>query len=382
MNIKRNILLNPGPGTTTDTVKMAQVVPDICPREKEFENLMNQMRKDLVTIVHGNQDKYTCVMFTGSGTLNMDVCLNSLLPKDKKILVINNGAYSSRAVEICRYYGFDHIDLKFKFDERPDFCKIENILKDNPDIALVYTTHNETGTGIMNPIREIGELVHKYDGTFVVDTTSTYAMVPIDMDRDNIDFCMASAQKGLMSMTGLSFVIGNREKIIKSKDYPKHSYYCNLYLQYEFFEKTGQMHFTPPVQTVYATAQAIKEYFEEGELEKWNRHKKTFEAIHKGIEDLGFKDVIKREWQTGLVVSIKYPDDPNWNFEKIHDYCYERGFTIYPGKIESTDTFRLCSLGNIDVFDISEFFKVFREALKVNNIAIPLVYKNNIKDKH
>lgn len=382
MNIKRNILLNPGPGTTTDTVKMAQVVPDICPREKEFENLMNQMRKDLVTIVHGNQDKYTCVMFTGSGTLNMDVCLNSLLPKDKKILVINNGAYSSRAVEICRYYGFDHIDLKFKFDERPDFCKIENILKDNPDIALVYTTHNETGTGIMNPIREIGELVHKYDGTFVVDTTSTYAMVPIDMDRDNIDFCMASAQKGLMSMTGLSFVIGNREKIIKSKDYPKHSYYCNLYLQYEFFEKTGQMHFTPPVQTVYATAQAIKEYFEEGELEKWNRHKKTFEAIHKGIEDLGFKNVIKREWQTGLVVSIKYPDDPNWNFEKIHDYCYERGFTIYPGKIASTDTFRLCSLGNIDVFDISEFFKIFREALEVNNIAIPVVYKNNIKDKH
>lgn len=375
MNIKRNILLNPGPATTTDTVKMAQVVPDICPREKEFEELMNQMRKDLVTIVHGDQDKYTCVMFTGSGTLNMDVCLNSLLPKDKKILVIDNGAYSSRAAEICQYYGLDHIDLKFSFDERPDLCQVENTLKENPDIALVYTTHNETGTGIMNRIKEIGEIVHKYNGTFVVDTTSTYAMVPIDMDRDNIDFCMASAQKGLMSMTGLSFVIGNREMIIKSKEYPKRSYYCNLYLQYEFFEKTGQMHFTPPVQTVYATAEAIKEYFQEGEIQKWNRHKRVFEAIHKGIQELGFRDVIKREWQTGLVVSIKYPDDTNWDFEKVHDYCYKKGFTIYPGKIASTDTFRLCSLGNIDVCDIEEFFKVFREALEVNNIAIPAVYK-------
>lgn len=375
MNIKRNILLNPGPATTTDRVKMAQVVPDICPREKEFEELMNQMRKDLVTIVHGDQKKYTCVMFTGSGTLNMDICLNSLLPKDKKILVIDNGAYSSRAVEICEYYGLDHIDLKFNFDERPDLCKIENTLKENPDIALVYTTHNETGTGIMNPIKEIGEIVHKYNGVFVVDTTSTYAMVPINMDRDNIDFCMASAQKGLMSMTGLSFVIGNREMIIKSKDYPKRSYYCNLYLQYEFFEKTGQMHFTPPVQTVYATAEAIKEYFQEGEIEKWNRHTRVFESIHKGIEELGFKDVIKREWQTGLVVSIKYPDDPNWDFERVHDYCYERGFTIYPGKIASTDTFRLCSLGDIDVCDIEEFFKVFREALERNNISIPVIYK-------
>ena len=54
MNIKRNILLNPGPSTTTDTVKMAQVVPDICPREDEFAEMMRQMRKDLVRIVHGD----------------------------------------------------------------------------------------------------------------------------------------------------------------------------------------------------------------------------------------------------------------------------------------------------------------------------------------
>ena len=57
--MKRNILLNPGPATTTDTVKMAQVVPDICPREKEFASMMKQMRNDLVRIVHGNPDKYT-----------------------------------------------------------------------------------------------------------------------------------------------------------------------------------------------------------------------------------------------------------------------------------------------------------------------------------
>ncbi|RXI64003.1 2-aminoethylphosphonate aminotransferase [Clostridium tetani] len=375
MNIKRNILLNPGPATTTDTVKMAQVVADICPREKEFADLMKQMRMDLVGIVHGNPEKYTCVMFTGSGTLNMDVCLNSLLPANKKVLIINNGAYSSRAVEICEYYGLSHINLKFSYDERPDFDVIEKTLKENLDIALVYTTHNETGTGILNPIKEIGALVHKYNATFVVDTTSTYAMIPIDMDRDNIDFCMASAQKGLSAMTGLSFIIGNREMIIKSKDYPKHSYYCNLYLQYHYFETTGEMHFTPPVQTVYATAQAIKEYFKEGEQAKWKRHLCVFESIHKELEKLGFKDVIKREWQAGLVISVKYPDDPNWNFEKIHDYCYKRGFTIYPGKIENTNTFRLCSLGAIDVSDIKTFFKIFGEALIVNNVSIPVIYK-------
>lgn len=374
MKIKRNILLNPGPATTTDTVKMAQVVPDICPREKEFVSMMKQMREDLVRIIHGDLNKYTSVLFCGSGTVVMDVCISSLLPEEKKILIINNGTYSMRAVEICEYYDLPFINFECLIDEIPDLNKVEQILKENQDIALVYTTHNETGTGILNPIREIGFLVHKYGAVFIVDTISTYAMIPIDIEKDNIDFCMASAQKGLMAMTGLSFVIGNTELIKKSAAYPKRSYYCNLYMQYHFFETTGQMHFTPPVQTIYAARQALDEYFREGEEAKWKRHSEVFEAIHAGLDKLGFKDVIKRELQAGLGVTVKYPDDKNWNFEKVHDYCYKRGFTIYPGKTSAQNTFRLCALGAITKEDIEDFFVVLYEALKVNNIQIPIHY--------
>lgn len=375
MKIKRNILLNPGPATTTDTVKMAQIVPDICPREREFASMMKKMREDLVRIVHGDLNKYTSVLFCGSGTLNIDVCINSLLPEGKKILVINNGAYSARAVEICEYYGLPFIDLKFPIDEQPDLSKVEQTLKENTDIALVHTTHNETGTGILNPVREIGTLAHRYGAVFTVDTTSTYAMRPIDIEKDNIDFCMASAQKGLMAMTGLSFIIGKIDIIKKSADYPKRSYYCNLYLQYLFFETTGEMHFTPPVQTIYAARQALDEYFAEGEQAKWQRHTSVFEAIHAGLARLGFKDIIKRELQAGLVVSVKYPDDENWDFEKVHDYCYERGYTIYPGKVSTQNTFRLCALGAITPEDIDNFFVVLEEALHVYHVQVPICYR-------
>ncbi len=376
MTVKRNILLNPGPATTTDTVKMAQVVPDICPREKEFSSMMKQMREDLVRIVHGDLDKYTAVLFCGSGTINIDICINSLLPADKKVLIINNGAYSTRAAEVCEYYNLPFIDLKFPVDELPDLNKIEQVLKENPQIALVHTTHNETGTGILNPVREIGALAHKYGAVFTVDTTSTYAMRPIDIEKDNIDFCMASAQKGLMAMTGLSFVVGNRQIIEQSAAYPKRSYYCNLYLQYHFFEATGEMHFTPPVQTIYAARQALDEYFAEGEEAKWQRHLSVFEAIHTGLEKLGFQDLIKRELQAGLVVSVRYPDDANWDFEKVHDYCYERGFTIYPGKVSGQNTFRLCALGAITAKDIEDFFVVLEEALRKYQIQIPIRYEH------
>lgn len=372
--IKRNILLNPGPATTTDTVKLAQLVPDICPREKEFASMMKKMRDDLVRIVHGDPNKFTSVLFCGSGTVSIDICINSLLPEGKKVLIVNNGAYSARAAEICMYYNLPFIDLKFPSDALPDLDKIEQTLKENPDIALVHTTHNETGTGILNPIREIGALAHRYGTVFTVDTTSTYAMRPIDMEKDNIDFCMASAQKGLMAMAGLSFIVGNTDMIEKSAAYPKRSYYCNLYLQYHFFETTGEMHFTPPVQTVYAARQALDEYFAEGEAAKWQRHLSVFEAIHAGLDKLGFRDIIRRELQAGLVVAVRYPDDENWDFEKVHDYCYARGFTIYPGKVPARDTFRLCALGAITPKDIEDFFVVLEEALRAYNIQIPVRY--------
>lgn len=373
--VKRNVLLNPGPATTTDTVKYAQVVPDICPREKEFGQIMKDMGEDLVKIVHGDLDKYTAVLFTGSGTINIDSTVSSLVPEGKKILVLDNGAYSGRAAEVAQYYHMDYIDLKLPITEPIDVAKAEEAIKSDPDIAVVYCCHHETGTGILNPIREIGAVAHKYDKIFVVDTTSTYAMIPIDMDKDNLDFVMASAQKGLMSMTGLSYVVGNTAMIEASKNNPTRSYYTNLFMQYDFIKNKGEMHFTPPVQTVYATKQAIKEYWEVGEQAKWERHQSVWEALYKGLDKLGFKTIIPREWQSKLVISVLYPDDPNFDFQTFHDYLYARGFTIYPGKVSDMPTFRLCALGTITPADIEDFFVVVEQAMKDLKIQVPCIYK-------
>ena len=374
MNVKRNVLLNPGPSTTTDTVKFAQIVPDICPREKEFQDIMAPMREDLVKIVHGKLEDYTAVLFCGSGTICIDIALNSLLDKDKKALVINNGSYSARAVEVCNAYGLPLIELKQPLDTTPDLTLIEETLKNNSDIGYVYVTYHETGSGLLNPVKDIGALAHKYGAFLISDTTSAYAMIPIDVYEQNIDFCMASAQKGIQGMTGLSYIVGRKDIIEASRNFPVRSYYCNLYLQYDFFERTGEMHFTPPVQTVYAARQALIEYFEEGEERKWERHQRIMAAIRAGVDRLGFKEVLSRDVQSGLVSAIIYPDDPNWDFDKIHDYCYERGFTIYPGKLASRGTFRLCALGVIDEPDIVDFWKVFEAGLKELGVKVPVNY--------
>ena len=372
-SVKRNILLNPGPATTSDAVKYAQVVPDICPREQEFVDIMDEIRKELVKDVHGDPAKYTAVIFTGSGTIIQDVCINSLVPENKKICIVNNGAYSARMAEIADSCHISCVNLEFPTTGLPDLDVVRETLEKDKDIAVVATVHHETGTGVLNPIKEIGKIAHDNNCVFVVDTISTYALLPINIEEENIDFLMSSAQKGLCGMTGVSWVVGNIEEIEKSKDYPKRSYYCNLYMQYDFFKRVGEMHFTPPVQTIYALRQAIKEYWEEGEQARWERITKCWEAIHKGIEEIGLESVIDKGIQGHLVVTIKAPEDGKFDFLKLHDYCYERGFTIYPGKMFGLKTFRLCNLGQITYRDIDDFFVVAKEAFKEMGYTFPIM---------
>lgn len=374
--IKRNVLLNPGPATTTDTVKYAQVVPDICPREKEFGAVMKELGESLVKIAHGSTDTYTAVLFCGSGTLNIDACVNSLVPEGKKILILNNGSYSSRAVDVCRYYHINHIDLKSSYTKPIDADTVAEVLHQDTDheIAVVYCCHHETGTGVLNPIREIGKAAHDHGCTMIADTTSSYAMVPINLETDNLDFIMASAQKGIMAMTGLSFVIGNTKMLEESKNYPTRSYYTNLYMQYSFIRDKGEMHFTPPVQTIYAALQGIKEYFVEGEQAKWKRHQAIWKELVQGAEKFGFKPLINKEFQSHLVLALLYPDDPTFTFETMHDLLYAKGFTIYPGKVSDFHTFRLCSLGAIYPEDIKAFWQAMKEILSEMKMTIPIQY--------
>ena len=137
------------------------------------------------------------------------------------------------------------------------------------------------------------------------------------------------------------------------------------------------MHFTPPVQTMYALRQAIEEYREEGEQARYERLTKCWEAIHKGMEEIGLASVIDREIQGHLVVTIKAPEDGKFDFFKLHDYCFERGFTIYPGKMFGLETFRLCNLGWLTGKDIQDFFAVAKEAFIDMGYTMPINTKKS-----
>lgn len=362
--IKRNILLTPGPATTSDSVKHAQVIPDICHREKEFTDILQEIRADLVRIVKGRPDDYTSVLFGGSGTAVMDAVINSVVPDGKKLAVIVNGAYGDRLVKIAGAYRIPCVEIKYNSGERIDLLKVEEVLNNDPMIACVAIIHHETTTGILNPVKEVGHICREKGIVFIVDSISSFAGIPIDIREFNIDFMMSTSNKCIQGMAGIAFVICKIRELEKIKQYPARSFYLNLYNQYKYIEETGQTPFTPPVQVIYALRQAIKEYFEEGGEHRYKRYAENYEILKTGLREMGFRFLIDEKDESKILMTICEPDNPLFNFDEMHDFLYERGFTIYPGKIADKKTFRLASMGAIYPEDITNFIKSLKDFLE------------------
>ncbi|MDR3243601.1 MAG: aminotransferase class V-fold PLP-dependent enzyme, partial [Elusimicrobiota bacterium] len=262
--VKREVLLNPGPATTTDSVKYAQVCPDICPREKEFGDTMRWICDELSIIAGGRQDNIETVLFGGSGTAADEIMISSCIPDDGKLLIVDNGAYGARLANIASVYNVDFDVYKSSGFMPLDVKTIKSQLLSGGGYSSRRYTHfaivyHETTTGLLNPVAELCKFCHEHDIVTIVDAVSAYAAIPIDMDKDCIDFMASTSNKNIQGVAGLCFVFCRAAALEEIKNYKMRNYYLNLWEQYAYFKKTKQMRFTPPVQTIYALKQAIIE---------------------------------------------------------------------------------------------------------------------------
>lgn len=149
--------------------------------------------------------------------------------------------------------------------ESTNVKKVEEILISDKSITNVAMVHSETTTGIFNPIDKIGALVRKHapNATFMVDAMSSFGGVPIDFEKCAIDFLVSSANKCIEGVPGFSFVIANKEKLLRCDGWAR-SVSLDALAQYKGLEANGQFRFTPPTHTLMAFQKAIQIQNEEG----------------------------------------------------------------------------------------------------------------------
>ena len=358
-NIRREVLLNPGPSTTTDSVKYAQVVPDICPRELEFGNLMEKVAEDLTSFVADPKD-YISIMFGCSGTGADEAMVSSCVPPDGKLLVVDNGSYGARLAKIAQVYNIDMDVFKSSTYEPIDIAALEEKMKTGgyTTFAIVY---HETTTGLLNPLEKICPMAKKYGMTTIVDIVSAYGGMPINLEKLGIDFASTTSNKHIGGMAGVGIVVCRRSELLKQKEWPMRSYYLNLFDQYKYFLETKQTRFTPPVQTFYALRQAITETKVETIEKRYERFTACWKILVKALKEIGLKMLVAEENQSHFITAILIPKTPEYSFTALHDYAKSFGFTIYPGKLGNIDTFRIANMGDIKPEEMTHFTCVLRD---------------------
>jgi 2-aminoethylphosphonate-pyruvate transaminase len=357
--VRREVLLNPGPATTTDSVKYAQVCADICPRETEFGEVMRWIVEELSALA-GTPGDLETVLFGGSGTAADEVMISSCIPPGAKTLILDNGAYGERFAKIAAAYSIPHDVVKSSGRALPDTEALKKRLREGgyTHFALVY---HETTTGLLNPAPELCRFCREQGVTTIVDAVSAFAAIPIDMERDGFDFMASTSNKNIQGMAGVAFVFCRKEALEKIRDYPMRSYYLNLWDQYAHFKKTGQTRFTPPVQTLYALRQAIIETKVETVPGRYRRLSACWEVLVRGIREAGLAMLVPEAAQSKLITAVIDPPSPRYRFEDLHDRARRQGFTIYPGKLPGANTFRVANIGDVRPEEMARFAGILKE---------------------
>jgi len=369
---KSKRLFTPGPLTTSHTVKEAMLV-DMGSRDDEFIAIVRDIRRQLLALGGASQAQgYEAVLIQGSGTFGIESVLSSAIPPQGKLLILVNGAYGERMVQIATRHQIPTEVLRWAENQVTDPAAVQAKLAQDPAITHVAVVHCETTTGILNPVLEIGKLVRAAGRTFFVDAMSSFGAIPLSLIEAQIDYLVSSANKCIEGVPGFSFALVRKERLETCKGQAR-TVSLDLFEQWRGLEANGQFRFTPPTHTLLAFAQALRELDAEGGVAgRAKRYQANHTALVSGMTALGFKRYLSPEHQTWIITAFHYPGDPAFQFEEFYRRLAERGMVIYPGKLGQVACFRIGNIGRLTVTDIQELVEAVAAVLKSMKVTLPV----------
>ncbi len=355
------VLLNPGPGNTTRAVREALVTPDLCHREVEFFEIMRTCRAMLARLAGGG-DAFTAVCLTGSGTAAVEAALCSVVPRGRAVLVVDNGVYGRRMVQMAEAHGIPVDVLRYDIFSPARPAEVEARLVARPDISHVALVHHETTTGLLNPLSGVAEVAARQGRRLIVDATSSLFGEPLDLTQDGIDYVTASATKCAQGISGVSFVLARRSALELLKAEPRRSVYLDLHTHYAMQEQNNTP-FTPAVQVFFALRQALRELEHEGVDARIKRYAENARVLREGMARLGFDVLVPEGCRSNILTTFRLPH--GLTYDALHDAMKRRGYIIYAGQGDiRTYAFRVANLGTLTPQDMEGVVTAFVDTLR------------------
>lgn len=354
-------LLNPGPVSLSERVRQALCRPDLCHREPEFADLQDRIRAALLEVYALAPDAWAAVLLTGSGTAAVEAMLLSTVPRDGRLLVIENGVYGERMSTMAARAGIASLRCSTEWDRAFNLEEVAAVLDAAPDVTHLAVVHHETTTGRLNPLRELSVLCAARGIALLVDAVSSFGAEDIDFANWPIAACAATANKCLHGVPGVSFVILNRQRFARSRA-PARSVYLDL-AGYLAQQDKGGTPFTQSVQVFYALQEALAEFAEMGgQRARQQLYRSRMVRIRAQLAALGVAGLLDEQVSSCVLQSFRLPRQHT--YARLHDELKARGFVIYAGQGQlGGNIFRVSLMGDLSESDIGRLEAAFRALL-------------------
>ena len=306
-SIKETLLMGPGPSCVHPKVYEALALPTVGHLDPRFIAVMDEIKSMLRTVM-GTRNEMTAPM-SGTGSSGMEAAFVNLIEPGDPVLVLVNGVFGKRMVDVARRLGADVEELEFEWGTPVLPDKVAPVLKAKKR-ALIAVVHAETSTGVRNPIEELGPLVQASGALYLVDAVTSLGGLPVEVDKIGADVCYSGSQKCLSCPPGLAPLTMNDRALAKLKGRKTKvpNWYLDVSMIIDYWQGAKRAyHHTAPINMLYAMHAALSVLLEEGLPAAYARHKAMHERLATGLDKIGLKLFVDPSYRLPMLNAVTVP---------------------------------------------------------------------------
>jgi aspartate aminotransferase-like enzyme len=339
----------PGPTGLPPSVREAGARQMINHRGPEFAAMLARILDGMKPYFGTTSD---IAMITTAGTGGLEAAVVNVLSPGDRVLGVSIGSFGDRFAKIARVYGADVTKIEVEWGQAADPAVLRAELERSPGYKAVLLTHNETSTGVMNPIPELAAVIREVapEALILVDSVSGLGAVPFEMDPWGIDVVVTGSQKAWMAAPGLAMIAASERAWTAMETATMPRVYLDLRAHRES-HATGQTPFTPAIAVVYQVDEGLRLMTAEGAANVFARHEACAAASRAGLAALGFELFADPRHASRTVTAAIVPDDLDW--KSFNGELKRRGLVLAGGQGKLTGKiFRLGHLGSVTLEEI------------------------------
>lgn len=348
----------PGPVDVADEILQAQAAPMLPHRSKEFEAIYRRASEKAQQLFF---TQHRVFLTASSGTGLQEAAIRNFV--DRKVLSCVNGAFADRWYEVAVANGKDVEKLSEEWDQpiRPD--RVADAVREG-GFEAVTIVHNETSTGLQNPVKVVAEAVRAVapETLILVDAVSSLAGAKIEMDAWGLDMVLTSSQKCLALPPGLALGAVSDRAMKKAEKVENRGWYFDL-VRMEKHRLKDSSPATPAMSLIFALDKQLDRILAEGLENRFARHTAMAKRVQDWADAHDLSMYAPEGFRSQTVTTVK--NERGWDVSALNKFLQERGMRIANGYGALKNiTFRIAHMGEIQMSDIDELLKAMEEYLK------------------